>query len=258
MDEAVRDIAQRVSRELLEQGAKATVLTGSQARGTATEHSDVDIFAVGEGEPRFEFVDGRLVIVYWWTAEEARLRMYRPQSALVSVRGWADAEILDDPDGVAAELQREAREWSWDKIGAQADAWVCDQLVIWSEYVSKLVSALDDGRELDAAAFRAELTVRLAELLAVRRRVMSESENGLWDTIADAGGAPWRRALEAAFSLHGEDLEAACGGALTLFALLVADADELFDERQQSVVGRALELAAPRLSGAARRATGQG
>ena len=42
--------------------------------------------------------------------------------------------MLQDPTGIGAELQREAREWTWEKIEREADAWVADKLVVWSEY----------------------------------------------------------------------------------------------------------------------------
>ena len=246
-DDEVASVAREVAGRLLDQGAKAVVLTGSHARSVAGPTSDIDLFAVGEGpRERFEQADGRVVSVHWWTAEEVRQRMQRPASAVVAVAGWRDALIIADPSGVAAELQREAQEWSWDRIAREADAWVSDQLVGWAEYVRKLVSALDDGRELDACALRAETALKLGRTLAVHRRLVQESENGLWEATAEAGGPRWRAALERALARAGEDLETSARGAVTLYALLAAELRDRLSDREREVVDGALELAARR------------
>jgi predicted nucleotidyltransferase len=236
----VRALAENVGQRLVEQGAKATLLTGSHARGQARPDSDVDLFAVGDGpEGWMEVVDERLVAVYWWTAEEIRRRLMDPESAVLTVRALRDAVVLQDPTGIGAELQREAREWTWDKIEREADAWVADKLVLWSEYLPKLAGALEADRRMDAAAVRSQLTVRLAEILAVHRRLTEESENGFWETVADAGGPEWRAALERALAPNGDEA-AAASGAAELFRLLAEDVDALLDERQRAVVEYAL------------------
>jgi hypothetical protein len=70
----VRALAENVGQRLVEQGAKATFLTGSHARGP--------------------------------------------------------------------------REWTWDKIEREADAWVADKLVLWSEYLPKLAGGARGAAEL--------------------------------------------------------------------------------------------------------------
>ena len=242
MDPEIRQVVKEFSSRLVAQGAKATLLTGSHARGQARPDSDVDIFAVGDGPSGWmEIVGGRLVAVYWWNPEEIRRRMLNPESALLAVRAWREGVLVDDPTGVGAELQREAHEWTWEKIEREADAWVADKLVVWSEYVQKMASALDAGRRLDAAATRAQLTTQLAELFAVRRRLMEQSENGFWESVAEAGGPEWRGAIERAL-LDGDDTEAAAG-AVGMFTLLVDDAHELLDARQRDVIEHALDAA---------------
>ena len=241
MDETVRRLAERVSRQLLEQGAKATVVTGSHARGNAGRESDIDLFAIGEGPKEwFAYLDGRFVSVHWWTPEDVRTRMTRPESAFLAVAGWRSALILDDPYGIAAELQAEAREWTWDRISSEADAWVADKLVGWAEYVLKLGRALDSGRELDVCAIRSELALRLTELAAVLKRVVSESENGFWEAVADAGGPEWRDAQERAFAVAGEGPRDSAVAAMQLFELAAAESADLFDERQRSIVEHTL------------------
>lgn len=45
----LRRIVKSLAERLAGEGARAVVLTGSVARGTAQPDSDVDLFAVGEG-----------------------------------------------------------------------------------------------------------------------------------------------------------------------------------------------------------------
>ncbi len=241
MDAAVRQIVTELRDELLARGAKGTLVTGSHARGRATAYSDIDLFVVGEGPHEwFECRGGRLVAAHWWTPEQARQRMHDPSTAFVAALGWRDAVVIDDPQGIAAEIKRDAEAWSWERIDREADDWVAAQLTGWAEYAQKLAGALADDRELDAGAIRAELAVRLCNVLAVHRRLTSESENGLWETIADAGGPEWRTAQEQAFNVRGTDGRAAAAGAIEMFALLARDARRLLADRQRAVVDHVL------------------
>jgi predicted nucleotidyltransferase len=66
LDPEVRRIASSLSKRLLDQGAKAVLLTGSQVRGRARPDSDIDVFVVGDGpEAAHEVVDGRIVSTHW-------------------------------------------------------------------------------------------------------------------------------------------------------------------------------------------------
>jgi hypothetical protein len=145
-------------------GAQATLLTGSHARGRARPDSDIDLLAVGDGPSVWmEVLDGRLVAVYWCTAEETRRRMLTPEEASLAVRAWRDGVLIADPTRVGEEVQREAREWTWDRIEREADAWGREQLIAQAEYLPKLSGALAAGRLLDAAALRGQLSVKLAD-----------------------------------------------------------------------------------------------
>ena len=57
------------------------------------------------------------------------------------------------------------------------------------------------------------------------------------------GGREWRDPEERAFAASGEGVRESAAAALTLYRLLVADADQLFDDRQRDVVESALGVA---------------
>jgi hypothetical protein len=173
--------------------------------------------------------------------------MSHPSTAFVAVFAWRDASIVEDRLAVAAELKAVADEWSWEKIDREADAWAADRLVGLSEYVSKLERALQDGRCLDAAAIRCELALGLAELGAVVHRITSQSENGLWETIAGSDGRDWRNMLERALAAGGEDLAASSEAAIALFASLARALEPTLQPPQRDVVAHALKNQRERL-----------
>jgi len=244
LDPEIRETIEQVSARLLEQGAKATLLTGSHARGEARPESDIDVFAVGDG-PRehIEIVDGRAISVHWFAPEQARQRIQSPPHAIVSVAGWADAVVVDDPVGVGAELQREARAWSWERIEAEADAFAVDELVGWAEWVHKLIAALQSERMLDAAAITNDTALRLGRVVAIRCRVSARSENGLWEAIVKTAPLDCGEALREALRGDDEDLRTAARGAFRLFQCVARDVAELLDERESAIVDHARSAA---------------
>src|SRR5690349_18044891 len=127
-NQRVLRIARIAANEAMASGARAVVLTGSHACGEAREHSDIDIIVIGRGEPyQLERRGGHLVSLCWQTLADCR-RGFEPARAGVCVPGWRDAVVLEDPDGVAAAIQRRARAFSWDAISDECDAWVADQI----------------------------------------------------------------------------------------------------------------------------------
>ena len=236
----MRDLAERLVPELVERGALAVALTGSHARGEATEASDLDLIVVGDGPAyMLEVREGVLVAQAWASEQEHRARLAHPGQVGSAVPGWSEAVILHDSDGVAARLQREAVGWTWEPHAEECDAWVADEVTGLAEEVHKLAAALQAGTTLTAAVQRDLLALRLAPILAVRLRLLYGSENLLWDRIGELMGADWRAAQAAAFSTGGESFEDSCAAALQLYRMAEERAAPLLDDRQAAVVGGA-------------------
>jgi hypothetical protein len=243
----MRDLAQRLVPELGERGALAVALTGSLARGDATEASDVDLMAVGDGPAyRLEVREGVLVAQSWASELEHRERLGRPSQIGAAVPGWREAVILHDPRGIAARLQREALEWTWEPHAEGCDTWVAEELSGLAEEVRKLAAALDRGRTLTAAVQRDLLALRLAPILAVRLRLLYGSENALWERVGELMGADWREAQAAAFSTEGQSFSESCAAAVRLYGLAADRVAPLLDDRQAAVVESALAAAGRR------------
>lgn len=225
-------------------GALAVVLSGSQTGPSPSPESDIDLYVVGRG-PRYRLsvVAGRLVSVSWRELGEIRSDFDDPGAVGAVVPGWRRAFIVADPDGVADGIRREALAWDWSVIGdARLDSWVAEEITGYAEEVHKLEAARRAGDLATAAVQRSVLALALAPRLSVHLRMLYETENGLWERVADRMGEPWMAAQRATLGLAGERLEATLDASLDLFSMAVAAAWLSMDERQRSVCGGALAL----------------
>jgi hypothetical protein len=242
----VLPLCRRLAGDLIREGAQAVVLTGSHARGTATPESDVDLLVIGTGTgPGYQLSvrEDRLVAVSWCTGEQQRRRFASPRSAVTEIPGWRSAVIVTDPDGIAAALQREAADWTWDRVTGQAREWVAEELTGLAEEVHKLAAALRHGRPRMAAVQRDLLVLHLPMVLAVRFQLLCASENDLWDAIAVRAGEDWRASQDRALCLDRESLAGSCLAALELYRQAAGIAEPLPGDRQRGVVAGAVALA---------------
>jgi hypothetical protein len=245
LPEQVLSVALQMTEELIESGARAVVLVGSHASGDAGPESDLDLLAVGPASYSWNLQrrGGLLVSVSSSPFEGYRKAFASPEEVCTAVPGWRGAVILHDPEGLAASLVREAREWDWGPLERRCDAWVAEQITGYAEEVHKLVAALRRGNASTAAVQRSLLAVRLAPVLAVHRRILYGSENWLWDLISDAMGEEWRREQAAALGQGDETFEVTCTAALRLYELTAGEIAPLLDEMQREVVGYTLAMA---------------
>ena len=239
--------ARAVAAELAAEGAHAVWLAGSHARGDAGSHSDIDIGVIADpGDGPGYRLDRRghyLLSVAWTTAEATRASFDDPAVLGAAVPEWRRAVLLHDPDGVAAELQREAGGWDWERLGDRPDRWVAEALTGYAEEVHKLVAAVGAGDGWGAAVQRSVLALRLALVLSVHHRILYDSENSLWSLVAEAMGRRWAGLQASALAARGEGLAESASAALRLYALAVGEVRPLLDERQSNVVEHAIEVA---------------
>jgi hypothetical protein len=193
--------------------------------------------------------EGHLVSMAWTTAAATLHSFENPAVLGAAVPGWRRAVILHDTDGIAAGLVAAAQQWTWELVAERCDAWVAEQVAGYAEEVQKLANSLAAGRELVAAVQRNVLANRLAFAMSVRRRILYDSENRLWELVSEAMGEEWTGAQRAAFALSGETLQESSRAALRLYALAAGEVGGLLNERQHAVVGRAGEVSREILDG---------
>ena len=244
MQPDVLSLCRRVADDLTAGGARAVVLVGSHARSAATAESDVDLLAIGSG-PGYQLSrrEGRLISLSWRTADQQREQFGSPRSAVTEIPGWRSAVIIADSDGIAAALQREAVNWTWDEVAGPAREWVAAELTGYAEEVHKLAAALRHGRPRMAAVQRSLLALHLPMILAVHFGTLHDSENEVWDAMARRMGEPWPSRQDRALSLDRQSLGDSCRAALEMYAEAVRIASPVFSEQQRSVVADAVALA---------------
>ena len=189
------------------------------------------------------------------TRPDASSRKPRQQSGAISTvltnlrrrvqRGSRDvietavAQLFDaavHPHGVAASIQAEAWAWTWQSVEGDCDLWSAQELTGLAEEVLKLRTALRTGAETTASVQRSLLALRLAKIVAVRRRVLYGSENRLWDEVSAAMGTEWESAQRHALGLDEATWEQSCRAALDLYALAAEELAPLLDHDQRAVL----------------------
>lgn len=244
MQQDVLPLCRRIADDLADDGARAVVLVGSYARDAATPESDVDLLVIGSGpDYQLSLREGRLISLSWHTEDQQREQFRSPRSVVTEIPGWRSGVIIKDCDGIGATLQREAVNWSWDQVADTARQWVAAELTGYAEEVHKLVAALRYSRQRMAAVQRNLLVLHLPMVLAVHFKTLYESENEIWDAIADRAGEHWRSRQDRALSLDRQSLADSCLAALEMYAEAVSSAGQLFNDQQRSVVAQAVALA---------------
>lgn len=240
--DAISQIVDGITAELVAAGAASVVLTGSHVRGSAGMLSDIDLHVIGVGPAyRLEDRDGRIVSISWHTVDEVEASFLSPSGAGAAVPGWRSAVIVHDTGNVADGLIQRARTWSWDDIGDDVlNAWVAEELTGLSEEVFKLVQLLGQDRLTAAAIQRNLLALRVLVVMATHLRLLYDSENVLWDLVAEAMGAGLERMQAGALGLSDESFRNTCMASLNLFAAACGHVEALFDDRQRAVVSAAI------------------
>ncbi len=244
IEPAILVIAREVTSELVARGATAVVLMGSHARGDGHPLSDLDLPAISDAPALGSVLrGGRLVASDSLQPEQVRVSFTSLADCVTYVPGWRRAVMLHDPTGIAAALRADAHAWDWEAVGDTA----CDQHVAagvtgLDEEVHKLVAALDRGRRWTATVQRSVLALQLAGIMAVRYRILYETENEMWDLIATRMGEQWSRAQGTAFGAGGEAFDNTCRTALTLYALAAREALPLLNVEQLAVVRHACSV----------------
>lgn len=242
-EDALR-VSKTIAQELLEEGATAVYLTGSWARGDAHRESDLDIRVIGSKDDDSVYRrDGFLVARKWGSKESQRDALEDPAEVGSVVPGWKSAIILEDPDGVAEGLKREAGSWSWSRVEDKCDDWVAQEFVGYSEEIHTLYSNLDQGNETAAAVTRSTLSVKLPAILSVHLRILYETEKEMWDLVAEEMGEPYRSIQARALGENDEGFAETCRAVFELYEVASRKVMPILSDGDRDVVEHACGLA---------------
>jgi predicted nucleotidyltransferase len=171
----------------------AIILGGSHARGTATRYSDVDFACLVRTPPqgkskRYFYREGRLISVVTWTLDFIEESITRPEHAIWRVPALREARILLDKEGVFAAFQQKVRDFRWETVQEQANAWASDTLMLFGEFAHKMLGALMNHDEAAMAYATQDLLWSLPEVVAVQRGILIEGSNRYYAQVQEAAG----------------------------------------------------------------------
>lgn len=242
--ERALEVCEQETEALIEQGARAVILTGSHASGSANEYSDLDLRVIGDGpSKKLKRHDEFLVSISWMSLDEHEDGFGDPEEVGSVVPGWTSALILHDAEGHAARLKERAENWEWEEISDECDAWVAKEITKLAEEIHTILGNLEQDKPAAAAAERSQVAMGLAQTLSVHKRIAYESENDLWDLVCDAMGGRYGELQRKALGQDEVTFKDSVGAVMQLFAVGASETQHLLDDEQHAVVARACELA---------------
>jgi predicted nucleotidyltransferase len=184
-------------------------LSGSFARGDGDTYSDVDIWhylrqeVAGGNEPYLDIMDGYLVSIKTTQIEKDYAGMQNPKRAIWVVPALRQARILLDNDGEVAALFEAARNFTWESLRTEADAFASHTVAGTAEEIYKILDGLAKKSESKTLYAIWSLTQWLADALLVQHGVLIPTENVYIDHAqAEAGrSSEWTRQFRLAIGL---------------------------------------------------------
>ena len=176
--------------------------SGSQARGEAGAHSDVDLQIYVRGLPASPYDrytmrnwDGHLVSLKTLTVEAQSMELSEPSAAIWAVPGLRQALILHDPQGEVRALKQVAIDFQWEPLQPRADEYAAEELMACSEEAHKILAGLQAADESKVLYGVWGLMKGLTAAVATQRAVMIETENRYFDLVQESVGASseWTR-----------------------------------------------------------------
>ncbi len=143
-----RNRAEVAANSMMDAGALGVALMGSYARGDEHPLSDVDIVALGTGEPEFREEGGVILSLSWVEPAAAAASFDNPEDLIITIPGWRTAVPLHDPSNQVSHLVATAQSWTWTSdLEDKAKAWLARQVVGYCEEVFGLVRSLESGAD---------------------------------------------------------------------------------------------------------------
>jgi predicted nucleotidyltransferase len=209
---------------LLEQDGNtlSVVLIGSGARNELDAYSDLDILVVVRGKrpsAQMYYLENRLVNVYFVDTENRESMLHDPWKAMSNIAATREAQILFDPDGWYANLQKRAKNFSWKTVKKDADLAISWVLTENAEIVQKILGGLSNNNLEKALHATVTLLNSLTDIGALANGVLSNSENRFWSAVRDAeADAIWKELFWTALGFDAESVTTRAKATLGLYS----------------------------------------
>ena len=192
------------------------MLTGSYARGDASEYSDVDIIRIipdisGKEKPESTLLlcDERIVSLTNTTPTEIECDMFAPQTAIFLIPALKQGKIIFDPQRILLNIQRKASEFEWSALKPTARRYVSREIMEFAEEVFKIISAIRRADESAAMIGLLGLCIGMPRILSVHFGVFVPTENSHYQMIQELAGnkSDWTRAFRLAQGMTVSDFK---------------------------------------------------
>lgn len=173
------------------------LLVGSEARGDAGCHSDVDLVFYAFEEPsdehdkyRLTYMEGRLISISIKTLSAARAAFSNPVGAIQTIQGLRDSTVLRDSSNEdLAKLKEAAKEFVWThQLQSAANREASYQLMGNAEEVHKVLRGLSEGNDLILLNGAWGLAMAMPLVMALKHKILSAGDNLFRSQVCQAVG----------------------------------------------------------------------
>ena len=135
---------------------------------------------------RFIYRNGRLLSIGIRTIASVRSELARPERAIFIVSGFR--RVLLDKDGSISRLMREIETFKWEPLQKAADDYASFGMMIYAEYVHKILSEIFKYDDLALSYATSELLSSLIESVAVQRGVLVKNDSTYYRQVQEVVG----------------------------------------------------------------------
>lgn len=234
-------------------GSLGLLLTGSYARGDASEFSDVDIIRIvpdisGKEKPLSTLLlcDERIVSLTNTTLAEIECDMFAPQTAIFVIPALRQGKIIFDPQRILLNIQRKASEFEWSALKPAAGHYISREITEFAEEVFKIINAIRRTDESAAMIGLLGLCIGMPRILSVHFGAFVPTENSHYQMIQELAGnkSNWTHAFRLAQGMTVADLNdpvfSRAIAALSLYAETIEICREDLEAQHLPIIEKAL------------------
>jgi len=176
-------------------GVTGITMSGSFSRRQGGRYSDVDLQLYVKEKPKgmigslaLRLWQEFLISIHYDNVEQQRTQLTLPWDAIWAVPGLRQAVILYDPAGSIAELKQAAIQFEWPPLQPLANRFASAEICTCAEEVFKILSGLLHGEEAKVLFACLGLVTAMADVVAVQRGILVETENRYFDLVQESAG----------------------------------------------------------------------